>query len=192
MHRDSDINARPKHLLYTSKALGQQFLWGNRSTECNNIKKKLSQLHFKFYYTYFWWFHKHVSIGRQSQCQHFRWKPQQFEIDTVWDQICKHPGCQQCLSDPNDILPIITLLYNLASFKYSFQRNDIHIHYPSGILALHNIFPFYNKIIASNSNLSLLSENFLAHLWDWKGHLQGLFNLTTKYQKYHWGCKLLP
>ena len=54
------------------------------------------------------------------------------------------------LLDPNDILPTMTLLYNLASFKYSYQLKDIQTYYlPSGVLALHNGFFLYNKIIAS-------------------------------------------
>lgn len=62
----------------------------------------------------------------------------------------KQPDCQWCLLDPNDILPTMTLLYNLASFKYSYQLKDIQTYYlPSGVLALHNGLFLYNKIIAS-------------------------------------------
>lgn len=44
----------------------------------------------------------------------------------------------------------MTLLCNLASFKHSYQLKDIQTYYlPSGVLALHNGFFLYNKIIAT-------------------------------------------
>lgn len=131
----------PLKNMYTSEALGQHY--SCEATVVSNalILKKISQWHFKFYCTCFWWFHEYDQLGDSLNANtlNLKWKTQWSKTDTAWDQICKHPDCQRCLSDPNDILPITTLLYNSVSFKYSFQLNGIHTYYPSGILALHNI-----------------------------------------------------
>lgn len=112
----------PLKNMYTFEALGQYY--SCEATVVSNalILKKNFSVAFQILLSLFLVVSWVWSIGRQSQCQHFKskMKTQWPKNDTAWDQ-CKHPDCQRCLSDPNDILPITTLLYNSVSFKYSFQ-----------------------------------------------------------------------